>query len=130
MTGIYKRCNPIKDNAVYDQYIIDFPFCQVCGSRFMLSRHHIIGGCARSDEGANLIVSCLDRCHPLMEGRRVVVRGVRYEPLTLGMVLAIKKLRTPDLWNPARLAELHGSSLPELEEILEWVHEAWRKRRK
>lgn len=128
--SIYKKCKTVRDRALYDSYLMENPACQICGRTKNLSRHHIIGGVGRSDERCNLIVACLVLCHPLAEGARVVHGGEKFEPLTLGQVLAIKFLRTPEEWDGARLAELRGSALPEFETIPCWVQEMWSGARK
>ena len=125
MSGIYRRCKPVRDRAFYDQYLMDHTRCFFCGQRDGLSRHHIIGGVGRSDEACNLTIACLMRCHPLAEGERVAEGKTIYEPLTLGMVLSVKKMRTPDEMNLERLTELYGQTLPDFEQPPAWI-KPWR----
>lgn len=126
---MFRRCDPVRDPELYALYLQEHPYCQVCGRPDALSRHHLIGGSSRSDERTNLLVACVVLCHPLMEGHRVVVRGVRYDQLSLGCQLAIKLLRTPGEYDAARLEELRGQALPDHEPVPRWVVESFRKYR-
>jgi len=113
----------VRDKELYDQYLFDYPFCMVCRGKNgrHLSRHHIIGGAGRSDERCNLLVVCVECCHPLLEGARVIRNGERIEPITLGQSLSIKLAVTPDEWDAERLRELRGAALPDMEPIPDWV---------
>ena len=125
--GFFKKAGKIRDREVYDAYLVSHPYCACCGRRGKLSRHHIIGGAGRSDEVVNLAVLCLFLCHPLAEGERVANGNIRYEPLSLGQILTLKRLRFPDEVNLERLAELYGQPLPEEEPLPAWVGEMYQR---
>ena len=83
-----------------------------------LTVHHCVKW-RRADEATNLLMLCM-QCHDLAEGRNIRVDGVLLPKLTLGVCLAIKKFREPDEYDEARLTELFGRRLPDLEPLPEW----------
>ena len=129
--GIPQRVKPVRDKVAYDRYFADHQYCQACGVPAHrapwpgLSRHHICKP-GRSDEPCNLIVIC-DRDHSLAEGRAIRVDGVLLPLLPLGVILAIKLLRTPDEWDADRLAQLYRRNLPDMEDIPAFIHEEWKR---
>ncbi len=140
LTGrpMYKKSRPVKDKEVYDQYARDHYWCEFCGVSATqapfkddcggvgLSRHHIIKP-GRSDEPTNLIVAC-QRDHSLCEGLliRDARTGLLFPKLTLGIVLSVKKLRSPLLFNFGRLQELYGCNLPDFEPVPQFLLDEWR----
>jgi hypothetical protein len=131
----YVRCRPVKDKRLYDLYLEEHPYCQICGvpshvapntnGGIGLSRHHIVKF-GRSDEKCNLLSVCA-RCHSLAEGRLIRVGESLLPKLTLGIVLTLKQLRTPNEYNAERLAQLYGQTLPDLEQVPDWVVAEWKR---
>lgn len=122
-----ERAYPVKDEVVYRTYFDEHPYCEACGGKDTISRHHIIKF-GRSDEKTNLLVLCY-RCHSLAEGLRVRNPETQelWPRLSIGVCLTIKKTRDPQDLNLPRLKELYGSSLPEMEQIPQWLVDEWNK---
>lgn len=139
MNGFYKKCKPVKNKKLYDQFYLDHPYCMACGvpgskaanqvhcGGVGLSRHHICKF-GRSDEVCNIIVLCY-RDHCLAEG--LLIRDMDkqarelFPKLTLAIMLTIKIERYPDQCDPVRLEELYGSRLPDPEPIPAFLVADW-----
>lgn len=93
----------------------------MCYAKDDLARHHIIKF-GRSDEWSNLMVLCC-RCHCLAHGQtiRSPYTGQPYPTLSLGVFLTVKHASNPELFDMARLQELYGQTLPDMEPVPEWI---------
>lgn len=125
------KVKAVKSRLTLADFARSHPFCQACGAEpEALHIHHIIGGRGgRSDENCNLLRLCGLTCHWLAEGLDVqcpaadalftgVFKMTRLPKLPLGVQLSLK-LRAVELDNAAlaRLTQLHGKRLPDLEAI-------------
>lgn len=116
-----KACRPVRSKKRKQAWALAHAFCFACGVDAHSAPwpgaavHHIIRP-GRSDEEANLIVLCAE-CHSLTHGANVRRKGKLLPHLSLGIQLNLKKLRDPRHWDPARLAQLWGRHLPELEAV-------------
>ena len=95
--------------------------CFVCdkpagGFGMWLECAHIVGGSGRSDEWCNLTLLC-NPCHSSTHGITTVLNGVRTEgyKYTTADMLRGKKKHDPRNFNLARLVELRGEPLPEVD---------------
>ena len=127
----------LKDPVDYDLILQERPWCQACGVSSQsapfaphcggvpLSRHHIVKF-KRSDDRTNILVLC-HRDHQLAEGASIRDPRTRLllPRLTLGICLSLKKLRDPREYDEARLTELYGRALPDLEPIPKFLLNAW-----
>lgn len=115
------KTRPVKDRDALQRYADLHYFCAGCGCEDKPRQlHHIIGGRGgRSDEAVNLLSLCFDICHPFADNSR-----------NLGVVLTWKirvdGLTAADL---ARLAVLHGRTLPTPEPIPELFRILYTKHR-
>lgn len=131
---IPRKSRPREDVAFRKAWAAERLWCQCCGGAAGLwfsacAVHHVVkrgrsGGA--DDSPTNLLMACL-RCHELMEGQVVVYDGVRRQPLPFGSQLTLKATRDPGEYDAARLAELHGGSLPVLEPLPAWIEQSWRR---
>ena len=119
------RVFPTDDPRGYRSWALAHPWCMAClvpASKAPypgLANHHIIKF-GRTSEPCCLLRAC-GRCHDLFEGRQVRLDGILLPKLTLGVALTLKQMATPDEWNPTRLQELYGQTLPEREPIPDWL---------
>lgn len=124
------KVRAVKSRLTLADFARSHPFCQACGAEpEALHIHHIIGGRGgRSDEECNLLRLCGLPCHWLAEG--LGVRNQFGEPipkLSLGIQLSLK-LRAGELDDAAlaRLTQLHGKRLPDLEAIPSYFERLYR----
>lgn len=126
-----KRCRPVRDRAFRRGWAAAHPWCFCCGGEgdwLGLQVHHLVKP-GRSDEAVNLMMLC-DFCHRATHG--AILRGEDgwlWPNLTLGMQFALKQLREPDIWDQARLEELWGRYLPDLEDVPDVYLEMFAARR-
>ena len=115
------RSGIVHDDAVRRGWVRDH--CQICGihehaapyvNGRSLHTHHLCRGAARSDELTNFLKACM-RCHELVHGASIRVRGERIPSISFGQTLTIKKVRDPIEFDHDRLAEIYGEGLPPLE---------------
>lgn len=136
MGRLFQKAYPVKNADLYQQYRERYTYCQICGipdqeAQFYrwpgLSTHHIIKA-GRSDELTNLLRLCQfchDSCHNIIN--KDIQRNFAWPRFTLGIQLAIKQLRNPEMFCPERLSQLYHKNLPDLEIIPEMVVVEWQR---
>lgn len=114
------RAGIIRDSSASREWLLTLSIAASCCwhpwcCAVICDVHHIVGGAGRSDEFCNFSLLCRIH-HMAYHGERPVVDGVRVRGLTMGELLAVKRKLDFGSWNPTRLAQLRGQTLPEIVE--------------
>lgn len=121
------KVGAVKDAKMYAEWNREHDRCMTCGRDEVeaarecwpgLTTHHI-EKFKRSDERCNLIRLCT-RCHNIAEGHLILEQGTRLPPLTMGVILWVKRRLEPADHCPERLTVLRGRPLPEEKPIPEF----------
>ena len=112
-TPIKRRKPPAAEAKLLKEFAAEFPQCFVCGGRYMLQVHHILGGPNRKNVRCNLTILCTI-CHlAYHSGGPVWWFGAKRPPLRLGHILCVKFLCDPIGTDWEELAAIRGRALPE-----------------
>ena len=119
-TPIKRRKPPAAEAKLLREFAAEFPRCFVCGGKYMLQVHHILGGPNRKNVRCNLTILCTI-CHlAYHSGGPVWWFGAKRPPLRLGHILCVKWLMDPIGTDWEQLAEIRQRALPEDLPLPEW----------